>query len=590
MTNSEFALDVIRKDDRRKSTIGHLDQVVLARNPVLRGDRARKGSRRDQSVDRPRMGPFREPRRCMLEALMDKLGDLSDEDLLARLRGHVGKGNVWCAQLIAYLVEVEERRLDRIHACSSLWDFCTRKLGMSESEAHRRIAAARAVRRFPQVLGYIERGVIHLCALYALRKHLTSVNVDELLREASGKSTREVEKMVAARFPRPDVPACVELVAAQAPLSPISPVSVATPSPVSVAMRSDSVPAWSLSLAAPPAPGPRQRIEPLSATRYRIELTVSATTKETIDRIKDLMRHRNPSGDLETILDASLALLLAQLEKERLGKTPHPRGRRRKPAEATNACSSSTSTHVLSTTRDPTAPVDVGATADDPVAHVRSEVTMRAPHGRARVGTAAGDPVAHVRSESKTQDPGAHVHADTVSGNQGVSVAAPANAEPKTAEPAMSTPATKAARKDSRYVPRELRREVFERDGKQCTYVGPDGDRCPARGYLELDHIRPKAHRGTETAANLRVRCRAHNALYAEQVFGRAHVAGRMHLHHRKFAPPAPTSFETSARGLRSPGFREPEVRRVLATLAKKRDMEAAPVETILREALLVLT
>ena len=61
-------------------------------------------------------------------------------------------------------------------------------------------------------------------------------------------------------------------------------------------------------------------------------------TKETIDHIEDLMRHRNPTGDLETILDASFALLLAKLEKERLGKTPRPGGRRRKPAETTSAC------------------------------------------------------------------------------------------------------------------------------------------------------------------------------------------------------------------------------------------------------------
>ena len=67
----------------------------------------------------------------------------------------------------------------------------------------------------------------------------------------------------------------------------------------------------------------------------------------------------------------------------------------------------------------------------------------------------------------------------------------------------------------------------------------------------------------------------------------RASVARRMNLRHRKFAPTTPTSFETAARGLRSFGFREPEARRVLET---KRDMEAAPVETILREALLVLT
>jgi hypothetical protein len=149
---------------------------------------------------------------------MDKVGDLSDEQLLARLREHVGKGHIWQAQLIAYLAEVEDRRLDRVHACSSMWDFCTRKLGMSESEAHRRITAARMVRHFPQVLGYLERGEIHLCALYALRSHLTRENVDELLREASGRSTRDVEAMMAARFPRPDVPPRIEPVAMQAPL------------------------------------------------------------------------------------------------------------------------------------------------------------------------------------------------------------------------------------------------------------------------------------------------------------------------------------------------------------------------------------
>ena len=509
----------------------------------------------------------------MLEAVMDKLGDLSDEELLARLHGHVGNGNVWCAELIAYLVEVDERRLDRIHACSSMWDFCTRKLGMSEGEAHRRIAAARTVRRFPQVLGFIERGEVHLCALYALRKHLTSDNVDELLREASGKSTREVEQMVAARFPRPDVPACVEPVATHATLSPVSPLSVSMPSPVSVvATRSDAALGWSLSLAASsaPAPGPRSRVEPLSATRFRIEVTVSATTKETIDRIKDLMRHRNPTGDLETILDASLVLLLAQLEKERLGKTARPR--RRKPAELTNACASSASTHAESAARAPTLARACRGDGGRPE-HPRALGDHDARPGWTR--TCGGDGrqwAMPMRSETTTQAPCAHGLADAGSGNRGVPEPGPASAEPNAAEPAASTPttkaarptastthATKAARPGSRYVPTELRREVFARDGEQCTYVGPDGDRCPARGYLELDHIHPKALGGTETAANLRVRCRAHNALYAEQVFGRAHVAGRMDLRHRKCAPPTLDSFETAARG--SPnGIRRPSL------------------------------
>ena len=150
-------------------------------------------------------------------------------------------------------------------------------------------------------------------------------------------------------------------------------------------------------------------------------------------------------------------------------------------------------------------------------------------------------------------------------------------------------PATKTNTKTKRpgYVPRAVRREVFARDGEQCTYVDADGHRCPARGFLELDHIDASAHGGEDAAVNLRVRCRSHNALYAEQVFGRAHVERRIHLQRRKCAP---TALDTVARGLRSLGFREPDVRRALAILETKLDTAATPIETLLREALRVLT
>jgi len=42
--------------------------------------------------------------------------------------------------------------------------------------------------------------------------------------------------------------------------------------------------------------------------------------------------------------------------------------------------------------------------------------------------------------------------------------------------------------------------------------------------YLEIDHIVPQAKGGKGTTDNLRVRCRAHNRLAAENEFGREHV------------------------------------------------------------------
>ena len=267
----------------------------------------------------------------------------------------------------------------------------------------------------------------------------------------------------------------------------------------------------------------RPNVEPLSATRYRVELSVSAETKAKLERVKDLMRHRNPSGDLEKIFDVSLDLLLVKLERERLGKTSRPRVKN-----------------------------DTPTTQPDSAGDARLD-------GRPRAA----------------------------------STSAPAN-EAKAAKEAKEAKG-ETQQTPRRSIPRAVRREVFARDGEQCTYVDAQGNRCPARGYLELDHVHAKALGGGDDAANLRVRCRLHNLWHAEQVFGRAYVQERMiDVRHRKCAPStapsaAPSSFDVAARGLRTLGFREPEVRAVMARLQTTVDL-ALPTEAILREALRLLT
>ena len=73
----------------------------------------------------------------------------------------------------------------------------------------------------------------------------------------------------------------------------------------------------------------------------------------------------------------------------------------------------------------------------------------------------------------------------------------------------------------ARYVPASVRRAVWERDAGRCTFVGPNGKRCPARRLLEFDHVEPVARGGTAEAEGMRLRCRAHNQFEAEQCFGK---------------------------------------------------------------------
>src|SRR4051794_24362982 len=124
-----------------------------------------------------------------------RLTDVSNEKLLADLHALVGQGSALLARLLVYLGEVEERRLDLEGACSSLFDFCVRRLGMGEDEACRRVAAARIVRRFPMTLAMIERGELHLTALLLLRDHLTDDHHEELLRAAAGKTKSQIKEL-----------------------------------------------------------------------------------------------------------------------------------------------------------------------------------------------------------------------------------------------------------------------------------------------------------------------------------------------------------------------------------------------------------
>jgi 5-methylcytosine-specific restriction endonuclease McrA len=108
-------------------------------------------------------------------------------------------------------------------------------------------------------------------------------------------------------------------------------------------------------------------------------------------------------------------------------------------------------------------------------------------------------------------------------------------------------------RRRGRYVPAAERRQVFERDGGRCTYVDSHGGRCRETRYLELHHLKPFAQGGANLASNLTLRCAAHNALAAEEDFGRELIEQkRAHARHESFAAQADVPLD---------GARQPKTR-----------------------------
>ena len=88
-------------------------------------------------------------------------------------------------------------------------------------------------------------------------------------------------------------------------------------------------------------------------------------------------------------------------------------------------------------------------------------------------------------------------------------------------------PAARRRKHNSRYIPRAVVRAVHQRDGERCTFESADGKRCSERGFLELHHSIPFARGGEATAENMKLLCRAHNALHAERDFGAAVIRSK---------------------------------------------------------------
>jgi len=74
------------------------------------------------------------------------------------------------------------------------------------------------------------------------------------------------------------------------------------------------------------------------------------------------------------------------------------------------------------------------------------------------------------------------------------------------------------------HIPAAVRREVYERDGATCAYVGEENRRCGSTLRLEYQHIVPRACGGPSTPQNVTLFCRAHNLLQAKKDFGDEHI------------------------------------------------------------------
>ena len=134
----------------------------------------------------------------MFETLFEKL---NDEELLVTCKSQVLIEKSATAKVLDVLIEIDHRRLWIKEGFSSMHDFCIRYLGYSESEANRRIQAARLTQKVEEVKPLLAQGELSLTNLSLLAPVLNEDNAKEILPKVTHKSSRDVEKIINEHFP-----------------------------------------------------------------------------------------------------------------------------------------------------------------------------------------------------------------------------------------------------------------------------------------------------------------------------------------------------------------------------------------------------
>ena len=394
---------------------------------------------------------------------------LTDTELLDRLTCLQGRSVGLLAELLVHLGEVDARRLYAPRACSSMHRYCVERLGMSGGAAYKRIAVARAGREFPFLLEVIGAGRLHLSGAVLLVPHLEGAGHRGLIEAACGLGKRDIERMLAARAPKPPVPTRIRrLPRAAAAVQSGAGGSGGGSSPTILEVGSESA-AASVSgpstgpegAGAPPAlrltPPPRTRIEPLSADTYRVTFTASQGVVEALEAVTALLSHAIPSGNINEVLESVLTDAQERLIKRRFGA----RGKR--------------------TRRGAKRP------------HQLSPGTV--PEGGREL------------SPGRVPESGVELSPGTV------------------LEDGRELPPGIVAVNRTRYINADVRGAVYVRDEGRCTFVDPvTGNGCGERRFIELHHTEPYALGGGHTVEGITLRCRAHNLLDARLVFGDAAI------------------------------------------------------------------
>ena len=128
----------------------------------------------------------------------------ADVKLLKLIPAKVKTEREATAAVLELLAEIDSRKLYLKEGYNSMYSYLTIGLSYSEGAAQRRIECARALKSNEKVKDKLRSGDVSLTTLSMVSREMLKKDKPELLEEISGKSKKEVERIVLKHKPASD--------------------------------------------------------------------------------------------------------------------------------------------------------------------------------------------------------------------------------------------------------------------------------------------------------------------------------------------------------------------------------------------------
>lgn len=228
--------------------------------------------------------------------------EMKDDELWETMKILAADERPVVAVIVEHLVEVERRQLYIDRGFRSLYEYCLYSLKYPEGAAYRRIRAARAVRKRPELLSALREGSLSLEMLALLHPHLDTEHFDDLVARVKGRTTREAE-MIAAEYQivirARDVVRFIGMEAAREQMEVVPATFTFGPA------VEDANTTAAVSPIKTEAQAPVKKL-------VRFAFTADEELYQMVRRSQQLLRHKYPDGRLEGIFRDALKLLIVE--------------------------------------------------------------------------------------------------------------------------------------------------------------------------------------------------------------------------------------------------------------------------------------